>query len=333
MKHASLYRRAICVAWWLLGGAVVSAVVAWGCASLQSVPWERGLGNERYDYVFRWPREVPSTWPSAFSESRGTAIGVTMLSVNGGFVGDVGTRRCMIEVWEFGWPFRCLDWESRKVVSGSNMMDAGWLTDENSVLEWSYRHGITHPWLKPTLMPYPWVPRLPLRPMPLGFVTDAVFYASPLFAATRAPNAMRSGIRRRRGRCSACGYDLPGCRTRDARNVVRRKQCAIEGPTRLSHSIRRGARLRPEQVQPTSQTPRSPRTRPGRAGRRARRCRGCGLRRAARTRARRWAGEQGAVLLRLVLEDRDALAAHFVGRRAARPSRSRRGSHSCQAPR
>lgn len=210
MKNTCGHRRVICAAWWLVGGAVVAVVVAWSCASLQSVPWERGLGEERYDYVFRWPRPVPSTWPPAFSERRGTAIGVTKLIVSGGFVGDAGARRCEIEVWEFGWPFRCLDWESRKVSSGSNMMDAPWLTDENSVLEWSYRHGLAHPWLKPTPMRYPWVPRLPLRPMSLGFTLDAVFYASLLFAATCVPNATRRGTRRRRGRCPACGYDLRG---------------------------------------------------------------------------------------------------------------------------
>ncbi len=55
------------------------------------------------------------------------------------------------------------------------------------------------------------VPRaLPLRPIWPGFAINSVFYAAILWLLTLGPFTARRFIRRRRGLCIKCGYDLRG---------------------------------------------------------------------------------------------------------------------------
>ena len=49
---------------------------------------------------------------------------------------------------------------------------------------------------------------LPLRPIWLGFAINTIFYASLLWCVTLGPFTARRIIRRKRGRCIKCGYDL-----------------------------------------------------------------------------------------------------------------------------
>lgn len=51
---------------------------------------------------------------------------------------------------------------------------------------------------------------LPLLPLWPGFLINTLFYALLLFIAWRVPFALRRAVRRRRGRCGACGYDRAG---------------------------------------------------------------------------------------------------------------------------
>ncbi len=51
---------------------------------------------------------------------------------------------------------------------------------------------------------------LPLNPIWLGFAINTVFYASILWLLTLVPFSARQMIRRKRGRCNKCGYDLRG---------------------------------------------------------------------------------------------------------------------------
>ncbi|MCI0629594.1 MAG: hypothetical protein L0Y44_02940 [Phycisphaerales bacterium] len=57
---------------------------------------------------------------------------------------------------------------------------------------------------------------LPLRPLWLGLSANAAFYGALWSLAIFGPRTIRRTIRRRRGRCLACGYNLqanlaPGC--------------------------------------------------------------------------------------------------------------------------
>ncbi len=55
------------------------------------------------------------------------------------------------------------------------------------------------------------VPRtLPLRPIWPGFTVNTIFYAAILWLLTLGPFTARRIIRRKRGRCIKCGYDLRG---------------------------------------------------------------------------------------------------------------------------
>ncbi len=51
---------------------------------------------------------------------------------------------------------------------------------------------------------------IPLRPLWPGFAVNTVFYAALLWPLISGPFALRRRIRRKRGLCVACGYDLRG---------------------------------------------------------------------------------------------------------------------------
>ncbi|MFI4882861.1 MAG: hypothetical protein ACIAQU_09790 [Phycisphaerales bacterium JB064] len=51
---------------------------------------------------------------------------------------------------------------------------------------------------------------VPLRPLPLGLAANTLLFAAPLFVVLVAVPTVRRAIRRRRGRCPACGYDRRG---------------------------------------------------------------------------------------------------------------------------
>ena len=51
---------------------------------------------------------------------------------------------------------------------------------------------------------------LPLRPIWPGFAINTIFYAAILWLPIRSPFALRRHLRRKRGLCVGCGYDLRG---------------------------------------------------------------------------------------------------------------------------
>ena len=51
---------------------------------------------------------------------------------------------------------------------------------------------------------------VPLLPVPLGFTVSTLMWGAPVFALLSAPGFLRARFRRRRGRCTGCGYDLLG---------------------------------------------------------------------------------------------------------------------------
>jgi hypothetical protein len=51
---------------------------------------------------------------------------------------------------------------------------------------------------------------LPLQPLWSGFVVNTLFYTAIVWLLIRGPFVLRRLIRRRRGRCPKCGYDLRG---------------------------------------------------------------------------------------------------------------------------
>ena len=49
-----------------------------------------------------------------------------------------------------------------------------------------------------------------MEPVLPGFALDTAFYGGLAFVVWGAPGLVRRRVRRRRGRCAACGYDLSG---------------------------------------------------------------------------------------------------------------------------
>ncbi len=99
------------------------------------------------------------------------------------------------------------------------VVTAGWPLN-CGLYEWSFPVGGVGPieggldlGLEPWPAPSPgggfaWPKALPLRPMWPGFAINTLFYAAILWLVIPGPFALRRLIRRRRGLCAACGYDL-----------------------------------------------------------------------------------------------------------------------------
>ena len=49
-----------------------------------------------------------------------------------------------------------------------------------------------------------------MRPLWTGFLANVIFYAAILWLLSLTPYALRRSIRRKRGHCINCGYDLRG---------------------------------------------------------------------------------------------------------------------------
>ena len=54
---------------------------------------------------------------------------------------------------------------------------------------------------------------LPLRPLWPGFLVDTAFWGVAAFVVRSVPGFVRRRVRRRRGRCVRCGYELAGVAT------------------------------------------------------------------------------------------------------------------------
>ena len=76
-----------------------------------------------------------------------------------------------------------------------------WLgQNREAITEWC----ITVPWL----YQYTRTRALPLLPIWPGFAVNTIFYAAILWPLICGPFVLRRLIRRKRGLCVACGYDL-----------------------------------------------------------------------------------------------------------------------------
>lgn len=96
-----------------------------------------------------------------------------------------------------GWPMRSMntDW----FASQRDWSAIGWLSDR--VVRQPPRYGCV---LETRAL------MIPLRPVVAGFALDTAFYAAAWWMLLAAPFALRRLIRRKRGLCAVCGYDLRG---------------------------------------------------------------------------------------------------------------------------
>ena len=215
----------------LLLGAIVNVAVAWGCvAAFQNFDREVFL-----DPPISWPRDVPARWPAPREGMRAYAMGYRYLGTKGSArLAYDGSRRVitpedirsgwnqgqeyergfelyMIDLYIAGWPcgtLRSEMWDEAKFVG-----------EEGSPFDMTLRHDGHAPqtaWIRGAAYPETWPgfdgdwKRIPLLPIWPGFVINTIFYAAILWLLTLGPFTARRMIRRKRGHCIKCGYDLRG---------------------------------------------------------------------------------------------------------------------------
>ena len=188
--------RAVTILLFLLIGAALNVAVAWACAI--------GYDPARHPTLFT---DVASTEDLAWWSSRkpaefpDMAVDIATLSRCGLSVRQVvASEEVDIDDFRFcdtfgemraGWPMNCLEgsvWLHYDWARGFHKIpDAVLLTTGGSNARW-----------------------LPVRPIGLGLAVNIVFFGIVLWLVVRGPFVLRACIRRRRGRCINCGYDLRG---------------------------------------------------------------------------------------------------------------------------
>ncbi len=175
-------RRLLTIAIFLLAGAVVNVGVAWTIA-VAGPKWRMGGRDVR---KFEWPRPVPDHWAERASERIAFGAFGWRFDQYRDFRDGVRT----INIFNAGWPCHALQSET-------------W--NDGATRVWS-RWRISVPINRSGLGPRTCT-RLPGRPVWPGFPVNTIFYAALLWLPF-APFALRRLIRRRRGLCPACAYDL-----------------------------------------------------------------------------------------------------------------------------
>jgi hypothetical protein len=175
------------------GGAIINVAVAWGCAYLSDVWLGEEVNTDVADWMSLWNRRATNNWNSIQNPMgyRLAAPGVALDHVSdesssGLFGPSLTEYRC-------GWPFLAL-----ATIHRNSILEAkGW--QFAVVFEGSHNWGYGLHMLV-----------LPVEPIWPGFAINTVFYAAVLWVLIAGPGAVRRLVRRRRGRCTRCGYDLRG---------------------------------------------------------------------------------------------------------------------------
>jgi hypothetical protein len=173
-------RLPLILAAYLLAGAALTAVVAWGIRDNATIPTQRIVEPTPN----RWPSFVPPAWPPPDTLKATRVIGMrTELYTTNMPWGDEyfeARRTC------WGFPFCALEHRSFEGFIGSMFVYSGETYEFEPRYLWP-RH---------------------LRPLWPGFALDTAFYATLTFLLWSTPPFLRRKLRLRRGQCPACAYDL-----------------------------------------------------------------------------------------------------------------------------
>lgn len=224
----------------LLLGAVVNVAVAWGCATWVDFDW-RQKRTQGYDHFAGWGFETtvdPTSRFIGYTASRYQRFGSQRVTVfhSSAYTGMPGRTTIpfedMIPQWaiEFldipelsgerirttsahthsaivdgrGWPCLALWGGMKRPILGLRVLRYGQpvqLVERN--------HGIIRLDSKTTGPVANTDHRfLPTRPILPGFLINTIFYTGVLWLLCSAPFAARRLIRKQRGKCVRCGYDL-----------------------------------------------------------------------------------------------------------------------------
>ncbi len=219
-------RRIVLTAIFLLAGAVVNVAVAWACA----VWLDRGgpIHGSPKDGVTA--ADDPRWWVWVI-DARGSTLVKSWASRDPPRLGALPSDATQeeIDAWLSGKPIRVPNdlvpvpaWSRASAMpteanygQGTAALwedAAGWpmrglaslhqeVVGQNAGTSWGLRFGAAQGFLG--------LPRvLPLRPIPVGFAVNTIFYAAVFWLLIPGPFALRRFIRVKRGRCVKCGYPM-----------------------------------------------------------------------------------------------------------------------------
>lgn len=192
---------------WLGLGAAGTVLVAW--AGVLSSPRYTELGLVRDDTVPIWQVERAGDrlrtsvryWHMQIS-GLSLMIPISDFEARAFDLDDLPRRlrpasladlRMLAWFQDFGFPFRALRCEIHWEAQRSNVVT---YRAEDGIVLPDFANGEAR--------------ALPLMPIPLGFLLDAVVYAVAGRGMVELARRSRRWLRARRGRCSRCGYDLSG---------------------------------------------------------------------------------------------------------------------------
>ena len=209
----------------LVVGAGLNVALTWSLVGL--IGWPRSLGVSRgtigQGAPKRWSVGVPASWPPVprmttasewwcctiryeFAEWPAPIIGADGLRTAQGMEVFRTAKRLTAQSHEWGWPMRSL----RSVQTFEESMSTAVRPVRTPVEEHWFKRGLVMPAF---LVKSPEVTHLPVMPVWPGFVVNTLVFAVVAVAAVVVPGVARASVRRRRGRCIACGYDLSGLDT------------------------------------------------------------------------------------------------------------------------
>ena len=206
----------------LLLGAIVNVAVAWGCSywtdrSIETLGtdeqlpfhwkdeevifWGRtyvrpGRIVVHHDQTNNWYPPSEWRWPTTNTRPPAWSVASTVYSYPQTLEKDLDQGQLPLLELAFGWPscamyYRCELSSNYAIARIRNGLD---YSPEGYSL------------LKSSELPHVW----PLRPIWRGFVANALLYGFVLWALNFGASTARRMIRRKRGHCTKCGYDLRG---------------------------------------------------------------------------------------------------------------------------
>ena len=206
-------RRVLTIFLFLFFGAIVNVAVAWGITA--AVDFD-GLSLRWNIREVRWPYPVPVHWPEYANALEFGTIGWGWIRYEATAVedrGDAGfwaTETFFIWIVKAGWPIRCWQYETWcDWVHPTGTGDAGYYRFDGQPQPTYWSYGLPLEFDRFGFEPR-CGKRLPVHLIWPGFAVNTVFYALILWLLIPGPFVLRRIIRRKRGRCPKCGYDLRG---------------------------------------------------------------------------------------------------------------------------
>jgi len=189
--------------WWIIRislllilGVVTTLGVAWGLAFGDWPTEQVDSESAPREFWAWWRAHVPTDWaihPGGFATFASHACEVRLgTEYSEGESASRGTLGNNATQFLVGWPCRSM--------SGGMLVDRS--TREVQLKAAMYVEGF---WFVPNA-------RLPLRPIFPGFLINTLFYAAMWFGIFFGVATLRRLVRKKRGRCVKCGYDLRGQR-------------------------------------------------------------------------------------------------------------------------